>query len=298
MEIASRPSFPAYLFLFLPPLFWSSNFILGRALVDRVPPWTLNTGRFVVAAVILIPLLLYRQGWPAVPRKFIVPLVLMSLTGVFAFNAVLYTGLHYTTAINATLVNAATPVTTAGLAWLLIAEKMTGRRILGIFLSFAGIGWIVSQGSLQTLASLHFNPGDIIIFFATALWGFYCVMAKPLMQYFSPLALTAMTTGIGAVFLLPAAFFELSSTPAQFGGYELLAILYLGIFPSFLSFLLWNRSVLTFGPGRATLVYNTIPFFAIILSAIFLGERLMLYQGVGGAVIIVGVVIGTSDRVS
>ncbi|MEK7334774.1 MAG: DMT family transporter, partial [Candidatus Binatota bacterium] len=137
-----------------------------------------------------------------------------------------------------------------------------------------------------------------IIFFATALWGFYCVMAKPLMQYFSPLALTAMTTGIGAVFLLPAAFFELSSTPAQFGGYELLAILYLGIFPSFLSFLLWNRSVLTFGPGRATLVYNTIPFFAIILSAIFLGERLMLYQGVGGAVIIAGVVIGTSDRVS
>jgi len=148
VEIASRPSFPAYLFLFLPPLFWSSNFILGRALVDRVSPWTLNTGRFVVAAVILIPLLLYRQGWPAVLRKFIVPLVLMSLTGVFAFNAVLYTGLHYTTAIN------------------------------------------------------------------------------------------------------------------------------------------------------ATLVYNTIPFFVIILSAIFLGERLMLYQGVGGAVIIAGVVIGTSDRVS
>jgi len=49
---------------------------------------------------------------------------------------------------------------------------------------------------------------------------------------------------------------------------------------------------------NATLVYNTIPFFVIILSAIFLGERLMLYQGVGGAVIIAGVVIGTSDRVS
>ena len=230
------------------------------------------------------------------PRRFIVPLVLMSLTGVSAFNAVLYTGLHYTTAINATLVNAATPVTTATLAWLLIAEKMTWQRLLGIFLSFAGIGWIVSQGSLQTLAGLHFNTGDIIIFFATALWGFYCVMAKPLLHYFSPLALTAMTTVIGALFLLPMAFFELSSTPTQFSSYELLAILYLGIFPSFLSFLLWNRSILTFGPGRATLVYNTIPFFAIILSAIFLGETLMLYQGVGGTIIIAGVIIGTSDR--
>jgi drug/metabolite transporter (DMT)-like permease len=57
---------------------------------------------------------------------------------------------------------------------------------------------------------------------------------------------------------------------------------------------MWNRSVLTFGPSRATLVYNTIPLFAAILSVVFLGERLMVYQIAGGVLIITGVMIGTT----
>lgn len=296
MEISARASLLSYLLLFLPPFFWSTNFIVGKALVHKVPPWTLNAGRFVVSALILIPLLYYRREWRAVPQHFITPLILMSLTGIFAFNSVLYTGLHYTTAINAALVNSTTPVTTACLAWLLIAERMTRRRIGGILLSFTGVGWIVSQGSLEILYGLRFNPGDIIVFFATALWGFYSVMAKRMMQQLSPLAVTAITTGIGATFLLPAAFLELLWNPADLSRQEVvLAFLYLGIFPSFIAFLIWNRSILIFGPGRASLVYNTLPLFAVILSVLFLGETLMPYQIVGGVVIIAGVIIGTRD---
>ncbi|MEK7210267.1 MAG: EamA family transporter, partial [Candidatus Binatota bacterium] len=68
------------------------------------------------------------------------------------------------------------------------------------------------------------------------------------------------------------------------------------IFPSFVSFLIWNRSILIFGPGRATLVYNTLPLFAVILSVIFLGEVLWPYQIAGGVVIIAGVIIGTKEN--
>lgn len=296
MDILSRASLTSYILLFLPPFFWSTNFIVGKALAYQVPPWTLNTGRFVVSALILVPLLLYRRQWPALSKQTLVPLILMGLTGVFAFNSLLYTGLQYTTAINATLVNSTTPVTTACIAWLLIGEKMTWRRVSGILLSLSGVAWIVSQGSLEFLFSLRFNPGDIIVFFATSLWGFYSVMAKRLMQQLSPLALTSLTTLVGALFLLPAAFFELSTSPADLSRQEVLfAFLYLGIFPSFLSFLMWNRSVLVFGPGRATLVYNTLPLFVIILSVLLLGETLMPYQIAGGLVIIAGVIIGTTE---
>jgi drug/metabolite transporter (DMT)-like permease len=286
----------SYFLLFLPPFFWSTNFIVGKALVGLVPPWTLNTGRFAVSSLFLIPLVLYQREWKKIPREVIAPLILMSLTGVFAFNSVLYTGLHYTTAINATLVNSTTPITTACLAWLIIAEKMTWKRILGIVLSLTGIGWIVSHGSLETLYALSFNPGDIIVFFATTLWGFYSVMAKRMMRQMSPLTLTAITTWIGTLFLLPAAAIELSRSPADLFRQEvLLAFLYLGVFPSFVAFLIWNRSILLFGPSRATLVYNTLPMFAVFLSVIFLGETLMPYQIVGGVVVIAGVIIGTRD---
>ncbi|MFQ5842857.1 MAG: EamA family transporter, partial [Thermodesulfobacteriota bacterium] len=91
-------------------------------------------------------------------------------------------------------------------------------------------------------------------------------MAKRMMQQLSPLAVTAITTGIGALFLLPTAFLELSWSPADLSRQEVvLAFLCLGTFPSFVAFLIWHRSVPIFGPGRATLVYNTIPLFVVIL---------------------------------
>ena len=75
----------------------------------------------------------------------------------------------------------------------------------------------------------------------------------------------------------------------------MLAFVYLGVLPSFAAFLLWNRSILIFGPGRAALVYNTLPLHAIILSMVLLGERLMLYQVVGGLGIVAGVILGTTE---
>ncbi len=294
METPNRPSATAYLCLVLPPLFWSSNFIVGKALVGIVPPWTLNAGRFVVSALILLPLLLYRKEWP--PPRTLVSLILMSITGVFAFNAVLYIGLGYTSATNATLVNSTTPVTTALIARLLIGEKLTRRRFFGVLISLAGVVWIVSRGSLDVFLQFNFNPGDIVIFFATGLWGFYMVMAKPMMQLLSPLALTSITTIIGAFLLMPAAFIELQLRPADIWRRDvLLAFLYLGVFPSFLSFLLWNRSIRTFGPSRASLAYNLLPLCAALLAVIFLGETIYPYQLFGGFAIIAGVIIGTRE---
>jgi drug/metabolite transporter (DMT)-like permease len=290
----ANPPPSAYLWLFLPIVFWSSNFILGKALVGKVPPWTLNAGRFVVATLILLPVIIYRREWP--PKRLWLRLILMSLTGITAFNAVLYTGLRYTSAINATLVNATTPVTTTLIAHFLIREEITRRRVVGIALSFIGIASIVSRGSLGALFALNFNIGDLIVFCATSLWSFYIVSAKPLMRELSPFVLTALTTVIGTLFVIPIAALELSLTGADLLHRDVIAaILYLGIFPSFLSFFLWNRSIRVFGPSRASLAYNTLPLSAVILAGIFLGETLKLYQIVGGAIIIAGVIIGTRD---
>ncbi len=295
MASSARLSLANYLILFLPPFFWSTNFIIGKALVGYVPPWTLNTGRFSVSAMILLPLLLYRGGWHSIRKQYIPILILMSLTGVTAFNSILYTGLRHTSAINAALVNSTTPVTTACLAWVLIGERMHWQRVLGIVLSFCGVGWIVARGDLDVLFRLRFNAGDLMVFFATVLWGFYSVMAKNMMRALSPFVLTAVTTVIGALFLFPASFLELSTQHADLARIEVvLALAYLGVFPSFAAFLLWNRSILTFGPGRAALVYNTLPLYAVVLSIFLLGETLMPYHVVGGLGIVVGVMIGSS----
>jgi drug/metabolite transporter (DMT)-like permease len=289
-------SFFSYVLLFLPPFFWSTNFIVGKALVGSVPPWTLNTGRFVVSALFLVPFLIYSGAWRTVPKSALPALVLMSLVGVSAFNSLLYAGLRHTSAINGSLVNAAMPITTACIAWFLIGEKMTRRRLFGIVLSFGGVAWIVGGGDWDSVLSLRVNPGDLLVFFATTLWGFYSVMAKKLMQTVSPFVLTAVTTGIGVVFLIPAALIELSFEAADLGRPDVLwSFVYLGIFPSLVAFLLWNRSILVFGPTKAALVYNTIPLFAVVLSVLILGETPRFFQLAGGMAIVLGVVIGTME---
>jgi drug/metabolite transporter (DMT)-like permease len=297
VENSPRASVVSFLLLFVPPFLWSTNFLLGKALVGQVPPWTLSTGRFIVAALLLIPVLSCRREWIPVVRQSFGAVILMSLCGIFAFNALLYTGLQTTTTINAILVNSTTPVTTALVARWLIAEKLGGKGILGIVLSFLGVLWIVGQGSIATFAALRWNPGDLLVFVATLLWGVYSVTAKRMMHQLSPLLLTAMTTSIGVLFLIPVSLWELSVNPVPVLRADLLLVfLYLGLFPSVIALLLWNRSVLIYGPSRASLVYNTMPLYGVVLSVLYLGETLKLYQLIGGSVILAGVVIGTRGR--
>ena len=92
-------------------------------------------------------------------------------------------------------------------------------------------------------------------------------------------------------------FFQYATSPPTYRSLEvLLAFIYLGVFPSFVSFLIWNRSILTFGPSRTTLVYNSLPLFAVILSVFFLHETIHSYQIVGGIVLLAGVLLGTLER--
>jgi drug/metabolite transporter (DMT)-like permease len=287
----------AYFILFLPPFFWSTSFIVGRAVAGQVPPWTLNMGRFGVAALILVPLLLHGKAWRAVTRSSLSSLLVMAITGVFAFGSLLYTGLQYTTAINATLVNSTSPIVTACLSWLLIGERMTCRRILGALISFIGVGLLLGQGSLKILLRLRFNPGDLLVFLATFLWGIYSVSAKKLTQIYSPLVLTGLTSIIGLFLLLPVSLIELSYRAIENDSKKIvMAFLYLGIFSSLVAHWAWNRSILAFGPSRASLVYNTQPLFGVVLSVLFLGESLKIYQVVDGVIALGGVILGTAGR--
>ena len=143
---------PAPLLVLLTAFLWSTNFIVGKVLVVAIPPWTMTTVRFTVAALCLLPLLTTRPAAErSVTSSHLFPLLLMGLTGVFAFNSVLYTGLRVTTAINAALVNAVSPLVTTLVARVVLGDPLTGRALAGIVLSFIGVGGIVSEGSWQHL---------------------------------------------------------------------------------------------------------------------------------------------------
>ena len=150
-----------YLLLVLTTLFWSGNFVLGRAVHTVFTPFTLSFWRWAVALVILLPFVgcslrrqksLLRRHWPI--------LLLLSVLGVVNFNTFVYIGLQSTTATNAVIMLSMTPVLIVALSFLLLRQTVTGWQTLGIGVSLVGVLVIVGRGDLQSLLARQFNPGD------------------------------------------------------------------------------------------------------------------------------------------
>lgn len=282
----------AWVMLALPPLFWAGNFIVGRAMRDTVPPMALSFYRWLIALVCLLPF-----AWPAFKRDarhyWRVRWILLgvSLTGVAAFNVLVYIGLQSTSAANGMLLNSFIPLLIAALGALLYSERLTLGQWSGMLLSLCGVVIIVSHGSWQALVSLSVARGDLIVFIATVCWAFYTLWLRQIPAAIDRRGLMLAQILIGLVALLPLYVWEwLQGNVAAWNMHSLLAVGYVGIFPSVVAFMLYGAGVMRVGAARAGLFIHLIPLFGALLSVVVLREALHLYQLVGMLAILSGVV--------
>lgn len=288
-----------YFALTLVPLIWGSNFIIGKQLVATFPPFMLTTGRFAVAFLALLPIFLYHREKHTTEIKKISGktwglLIFLGITGVFAFNTLLYAGLKQTSPVNATLINAFNPSLTVILSIIFLRDKLQGKQITGLILSLAGVAWIAIQGQPSRLSSLSFNHGDMLVLIGALVWAFYSVGVKKAVNSVSPIVTTFLSIFFGLLLLFPASYMESNIYNVGPLTWErILALIYLGIFPSVIAFWLWNRGIAQVGPGKASVFYNLVPLFTAIMSYIILGEIPKEYHIIGGTLILWGVIWGT-----
>lgn len=283
-----------YIMLSLVPLFWGGNFIVGKVLISALPPFTITAGRFLIGALLLCPLLFYAsKEKKRLNRSLIIKILILGITGVFAFNSLIYIGLHYTTAINATLINSFNPIVTIYFSWLFLKENINIKQILGSIISIIGIIFIVSQGSWIVLYNLDFNVGDIIIFIDTIIWAVFTVLGKSVMNYLNPLETTTFSIIAGLPFLLLFSGWELSNARLTIDWPLILGILYLGIFATVLAFIWYYKGIQAVGVAKAANFYNLIPVYSIFLAAFFLHEKVMPCHILGGFFVLLGILFST-----
>lgn len=286
-----------YLALTLVPLLWASNFVLGKQLVGVFPPFTLTTGRFGVAFLCLLPIYIFhrkKQNPKPMAVKIWGLLIFLGIAGVFGFNTLLYAGLRQTSPVNATLINAFNPTLTILLSIWILGEKLRGKQIIGLLLSFMGVAWIAVQGEPARLSSLAVNRGDVFILFGALVWAIYSIGVKKAVAEVSALGITTLSMFFGLVALLPAAYVELTAHPmGQITWQSITLLIYLGVFPSVIAFLLWNRGIAQVGTSKAAMFYNLIPPFAAVMSYFVSGEVPQGYHLLGGTLVLWGVIWGT-----
>jgi drug/metabolite transporter (DMT)-like permease len=287
-----------YLLLTVTMLCWAGNWVIGRAARDVIPPAELTFFRWILAAVCLAPFAIPRlKGKTAVIRRNALLIAILSIFGAAFFQVAVYTGLHYTSAINAVLMNSVTPLMIIGVAWLLDGERVTPRQLIGMLLSFIGIFIIIFRGDPETLLRLRINTGDLIIFFTLPAWALYCVLLRRVSKELDTLTLLFLISLCCIAVLAPAFWIEQQFIePARFSLPGLAIVLYTGIVASFLAYLCWNRGIELIGPNRAGFTTHLLPAFATVLAVGLLGETLHAYHLVGIAVILLGVWLASSAR--
>ncbi len=297
MDIPSAPrhahTVSPYLLLTLTPFFWACNWIIGRGLATSIPPMAMTFYRWFFALLMLAPFAWphVKCEWPIVWRNRRI-MLLLGVVGIGTHNALAYLGLNYTTAMNGVILNSFIPVMIIALSWVFLRQRLAPVQLMGVAVSLSGVLSILSQGSLETLATFQVNRGDLFVILSMLLWSIYtiCLRWKPAGLHM--LTFLFVIAVIGDTVILPFYLVEsamgaiLTFTPTSIA-----ALLCVALFSSVLAYIFWNRGVEQVGASVAGLFVHLMPVFGTILAWLFLGERLHAYHVVGIALILSGIYV-------
>ena len=170
----------AYILLVLTTIFWSGNFIVGKAAtIYDIPPFSLNFYRWLFAGIILLPFtfkeIILKKNYI---KENIGLFITLGITSITVFNSIVYYSLYFTQVITSVLMISTIPVWILLISSLLKIEKTNIYQIFGILLSLIGVVAIVTKSDLKVIKGLEFNKGDLSIIIAMFSWAIFSTLLK------------------------------------------------------------------------------------------------------------------------
>ncbi len=278
-----------YLLVSVAPLCWAGNVVLARGVVDIIPPVAFAFWRWAVAFAVLVPFSwrYVKEDWKLAVKSWKI-MVVLSLLGISAFNTLLYTAVHTTTAINAAMIQSTMPAMIILITLMLYRERITRGQAFGVAVCISGAFVVILRGRLGALFAMTFARGDLMMVCAVAIYALYSALL-PKRPAIHPLSFLSLSFGLGTLGLLPLYAIEIAGGQTlAWSGAVILSILYVSLFPSVLAYFCWNRGVQFIGANRTGLFINLIPVFATILAVLLLGESLAMFHITGMLLIFAG----------
>ena len=284
--------------LLLMTFFWGSNFTVIKAALREMPGPAFNGLRMVLASVVFLALIAWREGLTArvraVPFGDWPSIIALALIGHGLYQYLFMGGVARTSASNSAVIFGCTPVTVSLLSAWLGHERPGWRRWVGTAISLAGIYLVVGYGARQGASSL---VGDAMIVGAMFSWAIYTVGTKPLLSRYSPVFITGLTMALGTVVYSPFALLWLKGVPlTEISPAAWTGIVYSALFSLVAAYVIWYTAVQQLGGGHTAMYSNIVPMVAMAIAAAVLGEPLTTTKLVGAAAVLSGVVLTRLDR--
>ena len=298
MNAPGKPRVSPDLAVALLVLIWGSNFAVVKAALSEFSPLAFNALRFVIASALMLVFLRLAGMRVRIERRDVPVMIGLGILGNTAYQVLFILGIDWTLAGNAALMLAAVPIFVALMSVVLGHEKIHLMAWIGIFLSVAGIGFVVLGGDRDVSFGGETVRGDLTMLAAAVLWSAYTVGSSRFVRKYGTLPTTALTMWIGAAGLVLIAMPSLRAQAwSGISGWAWAGLLYSSVLGIAVAYLLWYYGVRHLGSSRTAAYSNVIPLVALIVAWILLGEQPDLTQIVGAALILGGIGITRASGV-
>ncbi len=284
----------AYILLILTTLFWSGNFIVGKAASTyQIPPFSLNFYRWLFAGLVLLPFtikeILNKKSYILENIGFF---AVLGITSITIFNSTVYYSLYYMQVISGVLMISTIPVWIMFISSILGIEKTNKFQIFGVILSLLGVLFIITKSDLEVVKNLDFNRGDLIMATGMFAWALYSALLKKKTYKISQITLLEVVIITGLLFLIPIYILEMNlGNKIDIGKPFILTLSYVVIFPGLASFFFWIKGISIIGANRAGVFLHLMPVFGSIMAIILFNEKFMIYHFLGAVFIIAGITL-------
>lgn len=268
---------------------WGAMYVVSKVVLDIIPPFALITTRLLLGGATLYLVMLLR-GAPPMGRTDFVRVFGVGVVGYGISLGLQFVGTKMSTAANGALVTSATPAFVLLIAFWLLHEPITGRRLLALAISTLGVVAVVDPRNAALNASLFW--GNLALVGAALTWALYSVLIRVVTRNLDVLTVSLVAFLGGLPLSLPAGVIEFRTvgfgtiTPWVVAG-----VLFLGIVCTALAMFMWNNAFALLDAGRASLTFFAQPVVGSLLGWLLLHETISPLFLVGGALIAAGLIL-------
>jgi drug/metabolite transporter (DMT)-like permease len=267
---------------------WGASFLFMRVAGPEFGPIALSLLRAVIAALLLLPFLLLRNGAAELKTHWKKLALVGVLNSAIPFCLLALATVSLSGGF-AAILNATAPLWAAVIAWIWLADKLDGSRIAGLTIGFSGV--VVLVANKIGLEAPGVPLAILAAMSAAFFYGLGANFTKKYMQGISTLAVATGSMLAAAIVLLPGALLLWPDDPVSIQAWA--AIIVMGTASTGVAYVLYFRLIVNVGPAKAITVTYLIPVFAVIWGAIFIDEKLTTNMVIGGAIILAGTALAT-----